>query len=160
MLRPGYALFGGNPDPVEARIRCAPWCAWRRAIAQVRDVAADEGQLPAIIRPLDARPSPRRLATLSHGLCGRVSARRQRSAAMALVGGVRCPILGLISMDLIILDVTDAPGATSRRTSATLIGDSTSTWMRCRPRASGTIGYEILTSLGSRYVRRYVESTD
>ena len=78
-------------------------------------------------------------------------------AGHALVGGVPCPIVGLISMDLIILDVTDAPEA-RRGEPAVLIGDSLD--VDSVGHAAGTIGYEILTSLGSRYVRRYVESTD
>ena len=65
-----------------------------------------------------------------------------------------CPIVGLISMDLIILDVTDAPEA-RRGGTATLIGDRLD--IDTVGRAAGTIGYEILTGLGSRYVRSYVE---
>ena len=64
-----------------------------------------------------------------------------------------CPILGLVSMDLIILDVTAAPAAT-RGATAVLIGDSLD--IDAVGRSAGTIGYEILTGLGSRYVRDYV----
>jgi len=71
----------------------------------------------------------------------------------ALVGGVACPILGLVSMDLIILDVTAAPAA-RRGAAAVLIGDCLD--IDTVGRAAGTIGYEILTGLGSRYVRTYV----
>ncbi len=76
---------------------------------------------------------------------------------MALVGGVRCAILGLISMDLIILDVTEA-GHVARGDTAILIGDTLD--VDAVGRAAGTIGYEILTGLGSRYVRHYMRGTE
>ena len=80
--------------------------------------------------------------------------RSASNSGRALVGGVPCPIVGLISMDLIILDVTDATQA-RRGGKATLIGDALD--IDTVGQAAGTIGYEILTGLGSRYVRDYVE---
>lgn len=152
LLRPGYALFGGNPTPWKPN-PMRPVVRLEAAIAQVRDVAAGEtcgynGRWRAA--------EPRRLATLSLGYADGYP-RAASGRGMALVGGVRCPILGLISMDLIILDVTDAPEAT-RGASATLIGDDID--VDAVGRAAGTIGYEILTGLGSRYVRHYVRGHD
>jgi len=152
LLRPGYALFGGNPTPWKAN-PMQPVVRLEAEIAQVRAVAAGEtcgynGRWRAA--------APRRLATLSMGYAdGYPRAASGRGAA--LVGGVRCPILGLISMDLIILDVTDAPDAV-RGGSATLIGDDLD--VDTVGRTAGTIGYEILTGLGSRYVRDYVTGHD
>ena len=148
LLRPGYALFGGNPTPARAN-PMRPVVRLEARIAQIRDIAAGEsvgynGRWTA--------PAPRRLATLSLGYAdGYPRAASERGHA--LVGGVSCPILGLISMDLIILDVTSAPGA-RRGDTATLIGDGLD--VDAVGRAAGTIGYEILTGLGSRYVRHYV----
>ena len=62
-----------------------------------------------------------------------------------LVGGLPCPILGVISMDLITLDFTDATEA-RRGAAATLIGDSLD--IDTVGTNAGTIGYEILTGLG------------
>ncbi|MDB5647712.1 alanine racemase [Methylobacterium sp.] len=152
LLRPGYALFGGNPTPWKPN-PMRPVLRLEAEIAQVREVAAGEtcgynGRWRAA--------EPRRLATLSMGYAdGYPRAASGRGAA--LVGGVRCPILGLISMDLIILDVTDAPEA-ARGGRATLIGDGLD--VDTVGRAAGTIGYEILTGLGSRYVRHYVTGHD
>ena len=98
-------------------------------------------------------PTPRRLATLSLGYADGYP-RSASNSGHALVGGVLCPILGLISMDLIILDVTHAPEA-QRGGTATLIGDSLD--IDTVGQAAGTIGYEILTGLGSRYVRNSIE---
>lgn len=152
LLRPGYALFGGNPTPWKTN-PMRPVVRLEASIAQIRHVSAGE------TCGYNARwraAEPRRLATLSLGYAdGYPRAASGRGAA--LVGGVRCPILGLISMDLIILDVTDAPEAV-RGGRATLIGDSLD--VDTVGRTAGTIGYEILTGLGSRYVRHYVTGHD
>ena len=59
-------------------------------------------------------------------------------------------------MDLVVLDVTDVPeAACGRGTRATLIGDTLD--LDEVGRRAGTIGYEVLTSLGRRYERRVVE---
>jgi alanine racemase len=69
-----------------------------------------------------------------------------------MVASKRCPVIGRISMDLMALDITAlTEGAAKRGDFATLIGDGitvdeVAAW-------SGTIGYEVLTSLGSRYRR-------
>lgn len=152
LLRPGYALFGGNPTPWKAN-PMRPVVRLEAQIAQVRTVSAGE------TCGYNARwraAEPRRLATLSMGYADGYP-RAASGRGMALVDGSRCPILGLISMDLVILDVTDAPGAV-RGTSATLIGDALD--VDTVGRAAGTIGYEILTGLGSRYVRHYMTGHD
>ena len=73
----------------------------------------------------------------------------------ALVGGVRCPFVGTVSMDLIIIDVSDAPAEAAKRGSAvTLIGGELD--LEAVGAGAKTIGYEILTSLGRRHARRYI----
>ncbi|MEN3212060.1 alanine racemase [Methylorubrum populi] len=149
LLRPGYALFGGNPEPGQPN-PMRPVVRLEATILQLRAVEAGEscgynGRWQA--------PAPRRLATLSLGYADGYP-RSASNSGHALVGGVPCPIVGLISMDLIILDVTDASEA-RRGATATLIGDSLD--IDTVGQAAGTIGYEILTGLGSRYVRSYVE---
>ena len=149
LLRPGYALFGGNPTPAGAGNPMRPVVRLEAAIAQVRAVEAGAG---AGYNARWIAPGPRRLATLSLGYADGFP-RAASPRGHALVGGVACPILGLISMDLIILDVTDAPDA-RRGAVATLIGDGLD--VDAVGRAAGTIGYEVLTGLGSRYVRAYI----
>ncbi|GLS42985.1 alanine racemase [Methylobacterium brachythecii] len=148
MLRPGYALFGGNPTPYSAANPMRPVVRLDSPILQIREV---EGGATAGYNGRWQAPSPRRLATLSIGYADGYP-RSASQTGHALVDGVACPILGLISMDLIILDVTDVPGA-RRGAMATLIGDRLD--VDTVGRAAGTIGYEILTGLGSRYVRSY-----
>ena len=72
--------------------------------------------------------------------------------AHVLVGGTLCPVIGRISMDLLAVDVTDAPeGSVTRGGFATIIGDALT--IDRVGAAAGTIGYDILVSLGRRFVR-------
>jgi alanine racemase len=74
----------------------------------------------------------------------------------AHVGDVALPVVGRVSMDTITLDVSALPdGALPMGSLVDLIGPN-QTVDEVAARA-GTIGYEILTSLGGRYCRRYIE---
>ena len=65
------------------------------------------------------------------------------------------PLAGRVSMDLITLDVSDLPAEAVRPgTMATLIGGPDGVDELAA--AAGTIGYEVLTRLGSRFARRYI----
>lgn len=149
LVRPGYALFGGNPIPGRTN-PMRPVVRLEAGIVQVREV---EAGMSAGYNGRWTAPGPARLATLSLGYADGLP-RSLSGRGHALVGGVPCPILGLVSMDLIILDVTHAPEA-RRGAPAVLIGDSLD--IDTVGHSAGTIGYEILTGLGSRYVRDYVE---
>jgi alanine racemase len=72
----------------------------------------------------------------------------------AVVAGRRCPIVGRVSMDLIVADVTEVPeGDVKRGDMVRLLGEGIT--VDDLARASGTVGYEILTRLGRRYRRVY-----
>jgi alanine racemase len=74
--------------------------------------------------------------------------------AEVIVAGKRCPIAGRVSMDLIAVDVTDLEKNAARRGQmATLIGEGITVDELAHH--FGTIGYEVLTSFGSRYARVY-----
>ncbi|MBY0296321.1 MAG: alanine racemase [Methylobacterium sp.] len=150
MVRPGYALYGGNPTP-ERPNPMRPVVRLDARILQLRDVSRGE---TAGYNARWTAPGPRRLATLSVGYADGYP-RSASGRGAALVGGVLCPFVGTVSMDLIILDVTDAPAAALERGApATLIGDRLD--LDEVGRRAGTIGYEILTSLGKRYDRHYI----
>ena len=71
-----------------------------------------------------------------------------------VVAGKRCPIAGRISMDLMAVDVTDLDkNAVRRGHMVTLIGEGITVDELAHH--FGTIGYEVLTSLGKRYARVY-----
>src|SRR5882672_10385147 len=74
--------------------------------------------------------------------------------AEVVVAGKRCPIAGRISMDLIAVDITDLEKNAARRGHmVTLIGEGITVDELAHH--FGTIGYEVLTSLGPRYARAY-----
>ncbi len=101
----------------------------------------------------------RTLATVCLGYATAIRATAPNTDAipggLALVDGVPCPFAGTVSMDLIIVDATEAPPeAVTRGAKVTLIGDDLE--IDAVGQAAKTIGYEILTSLGRRYRRNYI----
>ena len=78
--------------------------------------------------------------------------------AEAVVAGKRCPVAGRVSMDLTAIDITDLPQNAARRGHmVTLIGEGITVDELAHH--FGTIGYEVLTSLGPRYARIYKGGT-
>lgn len=157
LTRPGYALYGGNPTPGRAN-PMRPVVRLDARIVQVRDV---EGGARVGYGGAWTARGERRLATLSVGYAdgylryASATDSDTRDTGAALVGGRLCPFAGRISMDLIVIDVTEVPAGEARRGSpVTLIGDALD--IDEVGRRAGTIGYEILTSLGHRHDRRYV----
>jgi len=155
LLRPGYALYGGNPTP-SAENPMRPVARLDARILAVREIAAGES---VGYDGVWTASRPTRLATLGvgygDGLPTGVSCASGRPGAEAIIGGYRCPLVGRVSMDFVMLDVTDVPEHVARRgETAELLGDTIGVdemAARC-----GTIGYEILTRLGRRYERRYL----
>ena len=78
-----------------------------------------------------------------------------RPAGFGFIAGKRVPILGRVTMDLTMFDVTDLPdGAVKAGDFVELFGKNIA--LDDAARAAGTIGYEMLTSLGNRYHRPYL----
>jgi alanine racemase len=148
LARPGAALYGINPT-MGAPNPMRPVARLRARIMQLREVGEGEG-VGYDHQWVATRPS--RIATLPIGYADgyhRVLGNR----AEVSVAGQLCPVAGRVSMDLITVDVTDCPKAA--------IGD----WCEVIGPAvpverlaalAGTNGYEILTSLGRRFHRRYL----
>lgn len=155
LVRPGYALYGGNPtpgvaNPMRAVVRLeAP-------ILQIRTVEA--GDTVGYNAQWTARRRTR-LATIgigyADGLPRFAMATDHKAGGEAMVAGQRCPFAGRVSMDLTVIDVTDAPAnSVGPGTMACLLGAEIT--VDDLGERSGTIGYEILTRLGARYHRVYV----
>ncbi|MGL4813556.1 MAG: alanine racemase [Beijerinckiaceae bacterium] len=156
LTRPGYALYGGNPTPGHAN-PMQPVVGLQARIVQIRDVP--DGA-KAGYNSLWTAHGARRLATISVGYADgyprNAGGTDLSSGGYGLIDGVRCPFVGTVSMDLIILDVTDAPSsAVARGAPITLIGGELS--LENVGAGARTIGYEMLTSLGRRYRRIYVD---
>ncbi len=155
LTRPGYGLYGGNPTPGKPN-PMRPVIRLEARILQLRDVDAGT-QVGYNGRWTAKRRS--RLATICLGYADgyprNASWTDTSTGGSAVVGGVICPFVGTVSMDLTIVDVTDVPAAEVQRgASVTLIGGPLD--LETVGAGAKTIGYEILTSLGRRHARRYV----
>jgi len=152
MVRPGAALYGvgpvpGTPNPMRPVVRLAA------RVLQVRQI--DRGTAVGYGATYRAE-TPVVIATAAVGYAdGYLRALGNRGAGC--LGGHRVPLVGRVSMDLITFDVTGVPseiahpGAEIELIGAALDVDAVAA-------AAGTIGYEILTSLGNRYSRTYLSA--
>jgi len=148
LARPGAALYGVNPTPREPN-PMLPVIGLQAKVAQTRHVGPGAGigygHTHHAEGPLD-------LATISLGYG---DGWHRRAASAAWFEGVRLPFIGRVSMDSIILDISALPaGRLSEGDLVELIGPSQS--VDDAAGHAGTIGYEILTSLGARFHRRYI----
>jgi alanine racemase len=154
MVRPGAALYGVNPTP-EADTPMQPVVELKARVVQIRDV--ERGESVGYGGIWTAR-RPTRLAIVSAGYADgyfrAASSNDGTRGAEVMVAGKRCQVAGRISMDLMAVDVTDLEkNAVRRGQMVTLIGEGITVDELAHH--FGTIGYEVLTSLGSRYARIY-----
>ncbi len=153
LVRPGAALYGGAPQPGANPMR--PVVRLEAPVIQVRDIEA--GAAVGYGATWRAA-SPARIATIA---CGYADGYRRSASnrGVAWLDGVRLPVVGRVSMDSITLDVSALPqGRIAPGTMVTLIGPD---WTIDDVAATaGTIGYEVLTSLGRRFRRRYLAAPD
>jgi alanine racemase len=155
LARPGYALYGGNPTPGGAN-PMRPVVTLTVAIQQTRWIEA--GMTCGYNAQWTARRRTR-LATLlagyADGLPRGAGATDTKPGAEVAVAGRRCPLVGRVSMDLTIVDVTDLPEDAARPGERVEFFGSSVDLDDFATR-SGTIGYQVLTTLGPRYERRYL----
>jgi alanine racemase len=154
LVRPGVALYGVNPTPGKQN-PMRPAVELKGRIIQVRTVGKGEsvGYGAAFTA---SRPSRIAIVAVGYadGYLRSAAAARGKPAAEVVVAGRRCPVAGRVSMDLLAVDIGElAEGAVRRGDLATLIGDGMS--IDDLAAGMGTIGYEVLTSLGRRYHRVY-----
>jgi alanine racemase len=154
LVRPGAALYGVNPTP-EADNPMQGVVDLKARVMQMRDV--ERGESVGYGATWTTR-RPTRLAIVSAGYAdGYFRAGGSNDGtrgAEVVVAGKRCPVAGRISMDLMAIDVTDLEkNAVRRGHLVTLIGEGITVDELAHH--FGTIGYEVLTSLGPRYARVY-----
>lgn len=142
ICRPGIGLYGGLPF-----VDADPVVSLDIPVIQIRNV--NPGESVGYGNTYVAR-HPKRIATIAAGYADGII-RAMGPKAHVWSGGKRCKIVGRISMDLIGVDVTPLEEMPEELQLLNLhqlvdnLGD-----------AAGTIGYEILTSLGDRYDRHYI----
>ncbi|QLF69984.1 alanine racemase [Peteryoungia desertarenae] len=161
MTRPGIALYGGlattNGTPASLTVAKA-----EARILQIREAKAGDTVSYGAACKLD-RDSRLAVAAVGYAdgylrnLSGHGVALREPLpvGASGFVAGQRVPVLGRVTMDQTIFDVTDLPtDSVTAGDYIELFGPNIS--VNELAEAAGTISYEILTSLGLRYERRYL----
>lgn len=149
LARPGAALYGVNPVP-DAPNPLRPVLRLQAKILQLREV--DLNMTVGYGASHQFR-GPSVLATIGVGYADGIL-RSLGNRGAVFVTGQRAPIVGRISMDLVTIDVGHLPrGACKPGMAVDLIGPEQS--VDDLARDAGTIGYEILTSLGARFERCY-----
>lgn len=142
VTRPGIGLYGGLPFET-----ARPVVRLSLPVVQIRTVAPGE-TVGYANSWTAARVS--RIATVAAGYADGLS-RRLSGKATLWAGDTPCPLVGRVSMDLITVDVTDLAEVPQ---SLDILGPHQG--VDALAEVAGTIGYEILTSLGQRYQRAYV----
>lgn len=143
MTRPGVGLYGGHPF-----MDAAPVVTLDIPVIQTR--ALEPGETVGYGNAWTAEV-PSRIATISSGYADGLI-RAMGPAAVVFDGDTALPVVGRVSMDLITVDIT---ALDHDPTSLQLLG--THQTVDTVAAMAGTIGYEILTSLGGRYKRQVVE---
>ena len=159
LLRLGVGIYGVSPQDAGAS-GLAPVARLTAPVIQVHDIR--EGESVGYGATF-AAPSAMTLATVSLGY-GDGYPRAGSNRAQAHLGGALCPIVGRVSMDLIVLDATAVKARPAPGDRAEFFGPSLP--IEDAANACGTIGYELLTGigglarprrgLGGRVERRYV----
>ena len=154
-VRPGLVVYGVNPLPVpQTLLELAPVLSFKTQVMQVRTVrrGCSIGYGNSFTAGRDSR-----IATLSVGYADGLT-RALSNRGQVLIRGQRLPIVGKISMDLTLVDVTEA-SQTEVGDETVLIGKQRDQEIRVEELAglAQTIPYEILTRIGARVPRVYVE---
>ncbi len=149
LVRPGVALYGSNPtlhlpNPMHEVVKLTA------KIIQLRDIDIPETVGYGATYKVNG---PRRIATVPIGYADGYL-RSIGNHGHAMLGGVKVPVVGRVSMDLITLDITEAPNdAVKLGAPVTMIGGGVD--IDELGALGGSMSYELLTSLGTRYARRY-----
>lgn len=150
LVRPGIALYGGNPQPG----RPNPFgsvVSLTATMMQVRQ--ANKGESVGYGASYRLK-RPSLLGTAALGYADGIFRSLSNSGSVA-IGTARAPMVGRVSMDLVTVDLTDIPTAVHAGTEVELFGQTIS--LEEIAAAGNTIAYEVLTSLSRRARRHYEE---
>ncbi|MCC6241917.1 MAG: alanine racemase [Gemmatimonadaceae bacterium] len=152
LVRPGIGLYGST---VTEALTLAQVVHVRARIIDLREIAAGESVSYGATWRAD---TPRRIATVALGYADGYR-RALSNRGWAIVRGQRVPVVGNVTMDMTMLDVTTLSGGCSLGDIATLVGtdgddtlstDDVASWAEMSP-------YELLTGLRLRLPRRYFD---
>lgn len=155
MVRPGIALYGGRAV-AGRRNPMSPVVTLEAPVLMIKEVKTGEsvgyGAMHTMVRDT-------RLAIVAvgyaDGFSRALSGANNHRGAQVAIGGIPCPVIGRVSMDMIGVDVTDLPRLPGPGEMVEIIGATIS--VDDHADVAKTIGYEILTGLKGRYTRHYVD---
>ena len=153
LVRAGIVLYGISPIS-EFQKLLRPVMTWKTRISLIRDIP--KGRSISYGRTFTT-PRKMRIATLSAGYADGYPWHLSNRGAAALVRGQRCALLGRVTMDLIMIDVTDVDGA-QVGDDVVLMGRDGNEEISCSELAekAATIPWEIVTRIGTRVRRVYL----
>jgi alanine racemase len=154
-VRPGLVLYGATPTPTVTVAGLEPALRLTTRVMAIRTVPVGTG-VSYGGQWVAARAS--RVATLPIGYADGYP--RHVQGAEVLLRGRRCPVVGAVCMDMLMIDVTEVEG-TAVGDLVTLIGShgDQSISVDELARAAGTINYEILSGISKRVPRVYKRSS-
>jgi alanine racemase len=156
LARPGVALYGVNPTPKRSN-PMRQVVSLKARVLQVRDAVSGD---TVGYNATHTITLPTKVATVPVGYADGYS-RALSNRGRAVINGVLAPVIGRVSMDLITLDVSAVPDADHLRGAwAELIGDQSGITLQDIAAAIGSNEYEVLTSLGRRYYRCYIDAAN
>jgi len=141
LTRPGIGLYGGHPFDA-----AYPVANLAIPVIQTRELEPGE---PVGYGNAWIAEEPTRIATIAAGYADGIL-RAISNQAVLFADEIPCPLVGRVSMDLITVDISHLDRIPK---SLDLLCQHQTIDDLAEP--ADTIGYEILTSLGARYVRRY-----
>ncbi len=151
LVRPGLLLYGVSPVSGNADGEFLPALSWRARVALVRNVPAGRsisygGEF--------VTKKPCRLAVLPIGYADGFFRQIPSETAHVLLRGQRCKVVGRVTMDQVVVDVTHLPGLEEGEV-ATIIGKDQEAEIRAQEYAgwAGTISWHALTAIGPRVQR-------
>jgi alanine racemase len=153
MVRAGIILYGISPLP-EFQKLLKPVMTWKTRISLVRDMP--KGSSISYGRTF-ITPRKMRIATLSAGYADGYPWQLSNRGAAVLVQGQRCPVIGRVTMDLIMIDVSKIDNV-QVGDEVVLMGCDGNEEISCAELANraGTITWETITRIGTRVRRVYI----
>lgn len=150
LVRPGYALYGGNPTPEQIN-PMKKVISLDARILQIRDCLKNDS---IGYNSTYRFKQNTRTATVAIGYADGFHIGNS-SKAKLYYNNHPCPVIGRVSMDLVTIDISNIPGRQPQEGDMVeVIGPNQS--IEALAKNSQTIGYEILTALGRRYKREYI----
>jgi len=153
IVRAGIILYGISPLP-EFQKLLKPVMTWKTRISLVRDMS--KGSSISYGRTF-ITPQKMRIATLSAGYADGYPWHLSNCGAVMLVRGQRCALVGRVTMDLMMIDVSKVERA-QVGDEVVLMGRDGNEEVSCAELAEkgGTIPWEIVTRIGARVRRVYL----